>query len=48
MKHLTPVRVIYADTDAMGIVYHTNYIRWFEVGRTELLRHLGLVYADWG
>ncbi|HOJ51377.1 MAG TPA: thioesterase family protein [Syntrophales bacterium] len=48
MKHLTPVRVIYADTDAMGIVYHTNYIRWFEIGRTELLRHLGLVYADWG
>jgi hypothetical protein len=34
----TPVkiRVIYADTDAMGIVYHTNYIRWFERGRNEL------------
>lgn len=38
----TPVkiRVIYADTDAMGIVYHTNYIRWFEIGRTELLREM--------
>jgi len=44
----TPVkiRVIYADTDAMGIVYHTNYIRWFEVGRTELLRDMGIRYSD--
>ena len=39
------VRVIYADTDAMGIVYHTNYIKWFEIGRTELLRSVGIVYA---
>jgi len=29
----------------MGIVYHTNYIKWFEIGRTELLRGVGLVYA---
>ncbi len=43
----TPVRirVIYADTDAMGIVYHTNYIRWFEIGRTELLRQMGIFYS---
>lgn len=42
----TPVRirVIYADTDALGIVYHTNYIRWFEIGRTELLREAGIIY----
>jgi acyl-CoA thioester hydrolase len=40
------IRVIYADTDAMGIVYHTNYIRWFEVGRTELMRDMGIVYAQ--
>jgi acyl-CoA thioester hydrolase len=40
------IRVIYADTDAMGIVYHTNYIRWFEVGRSELFRDMGVVYAD--
>jgi acyl-CoA thioester hydrolase len=40
------IRVIYADTDAMGIVYHTNYIKWFEIGRTELLRKAGLVYAQ--
>jgi len=39
------IRVIYADTDAMGIVYHTNYIIWFEIGRTELLRSAGIVYA---
>jgi acyl-CoA thioester hydrolase len=40
------IRVIYADTDAMGIVYHTNYIKWFEIGRTELLRSAGIVYAE--
>lgn len=45
-KNRTKVRVIYADTDAMGIVYHTNYIKWFEIGRTELLRGVGLVYAQ--
>jgi len=43
----TRIRVIYADTDAMGIVYHANYLKWFEVGRTELFRDLGIVYADW-
>ena len=47
MKDITRVRVIYADTDAMGIVYHTNYIRWFEIGRTELLRNMGFVYSEW-
>lgn len=47
MKNITKVRVIYADTDAMGIVYHTNYIRWFEIGRTEWLRQMGFVYAEW-
>lgn len=40
------IRVIYADTDAMGIVYHTNYIRWFERGRTELFRELGIAYKE--
>ena len=40
----TQIRVIYADTDAMGIVYHTNYIKWFEVGRNEYLRELGYPY----
>jgi len=45
VEHKTLVRVIYADTDAMGVVYHTNYIKWFEVGRCELLRSIGYPYA---
>lgn len=45
-KNLTRIRVIYADTDAMAIVYHTNYIKWFEIGRAELLRELGIPYAQ--
>ena len=44
--NLTKVRVLYADTDAMGIVYHTNYIRWFELGRNELMRQLGVAYCE--
>lgn len=45
VEHKTTIRVIYADTDAMGVVYHTNYIKWFEVGRCELLRSIGYPYA---
>lgn len=45
-NNFTKVRVIYADTDAMGIVYHTNYIRWFELGRNELMRQLGVAYTE--
>jgi acyl-CoA thioester hydrolase len=45
VEHKTSIRVIYADTDAMGVVYHTNYIKWFEVGRCELLRDMGFPYA---
>lgn len=44
-KNSCEARVIYADTDAMGIVYHTNYIKWFEVGRTEFLREIGYPYS---
>ena len=40
----TNIRVLYADTDMMGIVYHANYLRWFETARTELLRSLGIIY----
>lgn len=43
---MVSIRVIYADTDAMGIVYHTNYLKWFEIGRTEFMRKMGVVYAD--
>ncbi len=45
-KNITKIRVIYADTDAMGIVYHTNYIKWFEVGRNEFMRGNDLRYAE--
>ncbi|MBT8490437.1 MAG: acyl-CoA thioesterase [Deltaproteobacteria bacterium] len=45
-KNEVKIRVIYADTDAMGIVYHANYFRWFEIGRTELLREMGVVYSE--
>ncbi len=41
-----PIRVAYADTDQMGIVYHSNYLRYFEVSRTEMLRSQGLAYRD--
>ncbi len=44
--HRVDIRVIYADTDAMGIVYHANYIKWFEIGRTELMRARGIAHAD--
>lgn len=40
------VRVRYADVDKMGFAYYANYLRWFEIGRSELLRELGLVYAE--
>jgi len=46
VHNLTTIRVIYADTDAMGIVYHTNYIKWFEIGRNEIFRQLGFLYSD--
>lgn len=42
----TPVRVRYAETDKMGVVYHSNFIVWFEVGRTDLCRQCGFVYRD--
>jgi len=40
------LRVRYAETDQMGVVYHANYVVWFEVGRVELLRSLGFRYRD--
>jgi acyl-CoA thioester hydrolase len=40
------VRVRYAETDQMGVVYHANYLVWFEVGRVELLRSLGFDYTQ--
>ncbi|MEW8978141.1 MAG: thioesterase family protein [Symbiobacterium sp.] len=42
----TQVRVRYAETDAMGVVYHAHYLVWFEVGRNELMRAWGAPYVD--
>ena len=42
----TRVRVRYAETDQMGVVYHSNYLIWFEVGRVEFIRQLGLNYKQ--
>ena len=40
------MRVRYSETDQMGVVYHANYLVWFEVGRVELLRQLGFSYRE--
>ena len=40
------IRVRYAETDQMGVVYHSNYLIWFEIGRVELLRQLGFSYLE--
>jgi acyl-CoA thioester hydrolase len=45
-SYTTTVRVIYGDTDNMGIAYHANYFRWFEIGRSEMFRSLGLAYRE--
>jgi acyl-CoA thioester hydrolase len=44
ISHTARLRVRYADTDQMGIVYYAKYLEYFEVARTELLRELGLPY----
>jgi len=43
----TTLRVRYAETDAMGVVYHANYLIWFEVGRGEYFRSLNQDYNAW-
>jgi acyl-CoA thioester hydrolase len=42
----TRLRVRYAETDKMGVVYHSNFVIWFEVGRVELLRQIGFQYSE--
>ncbi len=42
----TRIRVRYAETDQMGVVYHANYLVWFEVGRVELMRQRGINYKQ--
>lgn len=45
-KNRTQIEVRYQETDQMGVVYHANYLVWFEIGRTKLLEQLGFKYAD--
>jgi acyl-CoA thioester hydrolase len=45
-ESISRLRVRYAETDQMGIVYYANYLVWFEVGRTDLLRQAGWSYRD--
>jgi acyl-CoA thioester hydrolase len=42
--HDASIRVRYAETDQMGVVYHSNYLIWFEIGRVELMRAVGFEY----
>lgn len=45
-RHTMPLRVYFEDTDLTGIVYHANYLRYMERGRTEMLRCLGIVQTE--
>jgi acyl-CoA thioester hydrolase len=45
-EHVLPVRVYYEDTDFTGLVYHANYLRYFERGRSDFLRLAGVNHAD--
>ncbi|MFZ3577727.1 acyl-CoA thioesterase [Virgibacillus sp. DJP39] len=42
----TEIEVRYQETDQMGVVYHANYLVWFEIGRTKFIEHLGFHYAE--
>jgi acyl-CoA thioester hydrolase len=44
--NITSYRVIYGDTDKMGVVYYANYLSWFERGRSEFLRECGVPYGE--
>ena len=45
-EYVTTLRVRYAETDRMGVVYYANYLVWFEVARADLLRSLGWTYRE--
>lgn len=40
------IQLLYADTDMMGVMYHANYLKWFELGRTAYIEDLGFKYTD--
>lgn len=46
LKHSVFLRICYADVDKMGVVYNGNYLRFFEIGRTELMRSIGIPYTS--
>lgn len=46
LETVTEVRVRYAETDQMGVVYHANYLVWCEIGRTDFIRAVGTPYAQ--
>lgn len=46
LSHSITIRVRYAETDQMKVVYYSNYLVYFEIGRTELLRSIGLPYTE--
>lgn len=45
-EHRLPVRIYYEDTDFTGVVYHANYVRYFERGRSDFLRLAGVSHSD--
>ena len=45
-EHILPVRIYYEDTDFTGVVYHANYLRYFERGRSDTLRAAGISHTD--
>ena len=46
IRSITQVEVRYAETDMMGFVYHANYLPWFEIGRTQLFKEIGIPYRQ--
>ena len=47
MSFVIEIKVRYAETDQMGVAYYSNYLIWFEVARTELMRQHGVPYSEW-
>ncbi|HKM30593.1 MAG: acyl-CoA thioesterase [Bacteroidales bacterium] len=46
MEHVTHIKVRYYETDQMGVVHHSNYIRYFEIAREEMMEHYGIPYKE--
>jgi len=46
MTNETKIKVRYVETDQMGIVHHSNYFAWFEIGRTEFMKAMGMPYSE--